>query len=82
MVIQIIDEDHIGTIECESHPPITVHPDRPVAFKATVKRMEFVSGRIQIICLGGHIQRSQQVAYPCRMLGPDACFRPCFCVSL
>src|ERR1039458_2845863 len=70
VVIQVINENHIRTLEGERNPPIAAYPDGPVIFKAAMKRMQVVARGVQIVWHDGGIQGRQKVAQPCGVLRP------------
>ena len=75
MVITIVHEDCVAALETESHPPVAVDSNRPVACELSLERVKMPSWQIhgnRFLC---RIQSRQLMFQPSRMGWLDTCFR-------
>ena len=72
MVVPVIDQNGIRTVECERDPPIAAHGYRVVPGQLAMQPVEAPAGQVHIARLAGSVQVLQLQAQPLDVLGPDA----------
>jgi hypothetical protein len=75
MVIAVIDQDHIATVESKSHSPVPTHLNRPLTCKLAFESMKPPRGRFYVARTLSGIERSKLKTQPCSMRGLDTGFR-------
>ena|SRR5580658_2270851 len=73
VVIQVIDQNHVGFLECKRNSPIAAHRNGPVIPERSMQRMEAVPWRIHVAWPGRRIQRSKKKPQARRVFRPNAC---------
>jgi hypothetical protein len=78
MIILIVNENYVLTLEAESQPPIAAHIHGPMTSKLTFQGMQVVAGGIHIAGPAGHVQSSKQPPQTLGVGGLDAGFGASF----
>jgi hypothetical protein len=73
VVIQVVDQNYIGSLECKRDSPIAIYRNGPVILERSMQLAQFVAWRAHIAWCGCRIQRTQKKSQTRRMFRSDAC---------
>ena len=71
MVVPVIDQDGIRSVECERDPPIAAHGYRVVPGQLAMQPVEALAGQVHIARLTGSVQMLQLQPQSLGVLGPN-----------
>ena len=75
MVVLIIDEHSVFTLEGEGEPPIAAYRHRPMVLQFPVQGMQLPAGSIHVLRRPGIIQREELLTQPPCMTRLDFSFQ-------
>ena len=78
MIVLVVDENYVLTVETKCEPPVPTDPDRPMAGKLGFQGMQDVAGSIHIAGPGGDVQSSEEPPQLRSMRGLNAGLGTCF----